>query len=268
MTMTGTGAEARQPPTAAIGFRPGESEAGLRHWSVQTEGHYTTSLDHLLAELGRVHLLVAAQMKRARQLHKADDQFQGLVIAEEEIDELLTRSFATAPEPADWSDVSATLDRTRAEIASCKSGSIQRGIRLRLAELERFFSLTRFEIDCLLICLAPELDSRYQRLYAYLQDDVTRKRPSVDLVLNLLCPSFRDKLAQRRCFMPGAPLLDARLLLVLEDPAQGASTLLSRYLNVDERIVGYLLGSDEPDSRLFPYVRCVKPEARLEDLIY
>ncbi|HEY6303630.1 MAG TPA: ATP-binding protein [Terriglobales bacterium] len=261
-----------QPPTLPIGIHPGESKAGLGQWSARTEDQYATSLDHLLAELGGVHLLVAAQVKRARQLHKADEQFQGLVIAEEEVDELLTRSsglprFGLALEPPDWSDVLATLDRTRAEIASCKSRSIQRGIRLRLAELERLFSLTRFEIDCLLICLAPELDSRYQRLYAYLQDDVTRKRPSVDLVLNLLCPSFRDKLAQRRCFMPGAPLLDGRLVFVTEDPAQGPTTLLGKYLNVDERIIGYLLGSDDPDSHLIPHVRCITPEARLEDLV-
>ena len=38
----------------------------------------------------------------------------------------------------------------------------------------------------LLIALAPEIDPRYERLYAYLQDDVTRKRPSIDLTLNLL----------------------------------------------------------------------------------
>ena len=54
--------------------------------------------------------------------------------------------------------------------------------------------LTRLKsIDVLLICLASELDLRYERLYAYLQDDVTRKQPSVDLVLNLLCPSFEAK---------------------------------------------------------------------------
>ena len=58
---------------------------------------------------------------------------------------------------------------------------------LRLDRLARLFGLSTLDIDILLICLAPELDNRYERLYAYLQDDVTRKRPSVDLVFNLLC---------------------------------------------------------------------------------
>jgi|RhiMetdeSRZDD1v2_1073273.scaffolds.fasta_scaffold1065608_2 winged helix domain-containing protein len=32
-----------------------------------------------------------------------------------------------------------------------------------------------------------ELRRKYDTLYAYLQDDITRKRPSVDLVLDILC---------------------------------------------------------------------------------
>ena len=38
----------------------------------------------------------------------------------------------------------------------------------------------------LAICAAPELNPRYGRLYAYLQDDVTRKLPSPRLVGHLL----------------------------------------------------------------------------------
>ncbi|ABG51415.1 AAA ATPase [Trichodesmium erythraeum IMS101] len=36
----------------------------------------------------------------------------------------------------------------------------------------------------MLIALAPEIDLRYDRLYAYLQDDFTSKGSSVDLALN------------------------------------------------------------------------------------
>lgn len=54
------------------------------------------------------------------------------------------------------------------------------------------------EVDLLLICLAPELDLRYEKLYAYLQDDVTKKRPTVELALNLLSPSWEAKVARRQ----------------------------------------------------------------------
>src|SRR5262245_3210609 len=40
-----------------------------------------------------------------------------------------------------------------------------------------------FDIDVLLMALAPELDRRYERLYAQLQDGPAAGRPSVDLAL-------------------------------------------------------------------------------------
>jgi hypothetical protein len=73
-----------------------------------------------------------------------------------------------------------------ADIGERKAESTRQGVTLRLEELARLFHLTPFDVDTLLICLALELDLRYERLYAYLQDDVTKKLPSVDLVLNLL----------------------------------------------------------------------------------
>ena len=66
---------------------------------------------------------------------------------------------------------------------------IQRqGTTLCLDELVRLFHLTPFDMDTLLIliCLAPELDLRCERLYAYFQDDMTQKRPGVALVLKRL----------------------------------------------------------------------------------
>ncbi len=106
----------------------------------------------------------------------------------------------------------------------------------------------------LLICLAPELDLAYEQIYAYLQDDLTKKRPSIDLVLNLLCPSFEAKLSARCHFSHAAPLVRYRLLIPCDDPAQPQSPLLARSLKLDERIVAYLLGDDQFDSRLLPFI--------------
>ncbi|MBZ0309198.1 MAG: ATP-binding protein, partial [Anaerolineae bacterium] len=58
--------------------------------------------------------------------------------------------------------------------------------------LKNAFALNDFDLAVMLVALAPEVDLRYERLYAYLQDDVTRKRPCVDLVLNLLCANKHE----------------------------------------------------------------------------
>ena len=57
------------------------------------------------------------------------------------------------------------------------------------------FDLSEFDVDVLLLALAPEIDLRYESLYAYLQDDVARRRPSVDPALNLMCGSPAERLA-------------------------------------------------------------------------
>src|SRR5205085_748451 len=53
----------------------------------------------------------------------------------------------------------------------------------RLERLRALFGLSDFERDVVLIALAAEIDLKYERLFAYLQDDVTKKRPTVDLAL-------------------------------------------------------------------------------------
>ena len=65
---------------------------------------------------------------------------------------------------------------------------------MRLKALRETFELDDFEWWALIICLAPALDLRYERIYGYLQDDVTRSLPGVDLLLTLLAPE--DRLAR------------------------------------------------------------------------
>ena len=158
------------------------------------------------------------------------------------------------------------LSRLAEENRRRAAESARRGIVLRLDELTRAFGLTSFDCDALLLCLAPELDLRYERLYAYLQDDVTKKRPSVDLILNLLSPTFEDKLTALGRFAAPAPLIAHRLVEVFDDPAQPRPPLLARYLKADDRIVRYLLDADEPDARLLPCAERDEPAVRLEDL--
>src|SRR5258708_35278116 len=51
--------------------------------------------------------------------------------------------------------------------------------------LGRLFQLGRFERDVLLLCLAPEIDGGFERLYAYVQDEALRKDPTAALAQNL-----------------------------------------------------------------------------------
>jgi len=116
--------------------------------------------------------------------------------------------------------------------------------------LAKTYSLVPFDIAILLIVLAPELDLKYERLYAYLQDDVTKRHPGVDLALNLLCSNGLEKIQCRSHFSNDAPLIRHGLVQLHSDPAQIQPSLLAHYLKLDEQITTYLLDEQHIDKRI------------------
>ena len=241
---------------------------------------YETSLQHLLAELARLDLLVRAQVWRARQQHRdGEDKLAAFYIPEAEPEALLDKALgeptwaATPLPPQVHMALQTKLDALAQELAQRTHESLQQGLLLRLAVLGQAFDLAAFDLDVILICLAPELDRRYERLYAYLQDDVTRKLPCVDLALNLLCPQLEAKVAARARLRADAPLLQFNLLQLGEEAGPRAPSLLAKTMQLDARIARYLLNDDnasddEPDERLKAYATLEMPKASVDDLIF
>jgi adenylate kinase family enzyme len=161
---------------------------------------------------------------------RARDPLRGLYISEGDVDALL-----------------AELEVTRGE------EHVERTNGSRLDDLAERFGLTARERDILMICLAPDIDLRYERLFGYLQDDVTRRRPTVDLVLRLLGPSFEDRASLRVALGPAGRLARSGLLAPPPEDHADQAALLARPLRLEERVVDYLLGSDEIDPRVAPF---------------
>ena len=131
---------------------------------------------------------------------------------------------------------------------------------LRLSNLRKVFNLSQFEYDVFLICLAPALDLRYERLYAYLQDDITRKRPGVNLALTLLRDPGRKHLDLLPRFVDSAPLIQNHLVEFHNETGTGKSNLLSRSLQIDPAITTWLLGSYQPRAELAEFSVYVHPD--------
>ena len=235
---------------------------------------YQGSLEHLLAELERIDLRLRLQVlkMRSQRDHSADKEFRGLYISEDDVEDILTAT-ASFPKTTSGSNDAAfealeeNLRQVELEIHERRAGSVRQGSTLRLEQLRQMFCLTPFELDALLICLLPEFDLRYEKLYAYLQDDVTKKRPTTGLVLDILCSSFDEKLAVRSSFHPQGPLAKHQLLRLPDDSVASMASQLARPLKVDDRIIAYLLGSDELDANLVPFVEVVVPQIAFEKLV-
>jgi len=221
-----------------FGFNLGEREAGSA----------LSGLRPILAGLDR---LLEKAVEIARNLWRTDtvsERFRGLYIDQAEIDQILQRP-AGEPQfsPAEflW--------------ARAADGS-------RPKKLQELLGISVFDFAVVMIALAPEIDLRYERLYAYLQDDVTRKRPSIDLVLNLLCSSAEEKLLRRAHFAADAPLVRQKIVRLFPDTNYTQPPRLAYYLKLDEQIVRSLLGEEGLDERLLPFCSLIRADEGLEQL--
>ena len=120
--------------------------------------------------------------------------------------------------------------------------------------------LSATELDIVLIGMGPEADLRYERLYGYLQDDVTRRRPTVNLALDLVTATAEEKLAARGLFLADAPLAARRVLRLVPDPQASAPPLLAHIIAVDEQVVDVLLRQVGLDRALARQCRLTSPE--------
>jgi len=150
---------------------------------------------------------------------------------------------------------------TRDEVdALLKEGGAQGGGEPLLPGLDilgELFRLDEFEKSVLVMVLAPEIASRYERIYAYLQDDLNRKYPTVALISSLLSADPEAKVRNLSYFSPGSPLRLFRLIN-LADPGDG-TTSLHHPVKTDESVRDFILGAYRLDSRLQTFCRLIPP---------
>lgn len=182
----------------------------------------------LLARLAALRDGVAALVdRRAAADPTAADPLRGLYLSEEAVRHYLaggTAAPADAPAPA-GDDPLAGHDALT-------------GLAARLG-------LTGLDAAILLVALAPDLDRSFEPLYGYLNDDVSRRRATVGLALDL-CGAPAHLAPARARFHASAPLR-AYGLLDVEEPER---PFLSRSLRVPDRLLAHLLGDDAPDAAL------------------
>jgi ATPase family associated with various cellular activities (AAA) len=223
---------------APVAARPGAEprEAGAREAD--------PSLAYLFGRLSIVEARVRAAVDR-RRVDDPDpgDRFRGLYISDAQVDGLLAGSGIGLIEEA-WTtaalDALSTLDRAADEAEAA-------GRDIRLRRLARAFQLDPDDIELLLIALAPDLDPRFERLYGYLHDDVSRRRASAGLAIELAGAGAGVASGVERVRLgPHGPLVAGGIVLV-ED---GDRPFLTRSLRVADRVTAHLLGDDQPDAAI------------------
>ena len=191
-------------------------------------------LGHLFARVALVEDRVRALVEHRRRDDPApDDPFRGLYLNDDDVDRLLAAR-----------DARRRRATTRSSAAGRSTGEAAGQSRLRA--LQRGRGLTDLDVELLLAALVPDLDTRFERLYGYLNDDVTRRRASVGLALELAGASTDVGRRPRRGWSRAGRWCGTGCVIV-EDPDR---PLLTRGLRVPDRVAAHLLGDDAPGPAL------------------
>src|SRR6185369_118989 len=211
-------------------------------------GHLRRALELLELRLRREMLVVRAERGSAGRY----DEFAGLVIPDEEIDQYLAETGARgpaerAPLVPGVRELDARIEAETQRLAAEAEAARAAGSLLRLELAREVFELSPADHGTLVACLAPELDLGFERLYAYLQNDVAKRRPCVQLLGRLFADPRDRSLPVRRLMAREDSLLGLRLL---EAVRNGDAGWASRELRLTEGLLGFLLESDRPDPDL------------------
>jgi len=226
-------------------------------------GAYENMSDHLSDELRKLDLMIKRRVGALRLDLQAMQEACGdrqMYISPQEVDWMLNQSGAFEGGHSELQKIDDQIALLQCEISDRVAKSREEGLFLTLPQLGHFFALSSFEIQTIIICLAPELQRKYDKLYAYLQDDITRKKPSIDLVLDLLCKTEADRWKARAYFSESALLFKSEILHKCDDPqSPSGSSDLASFLKLDARILNYLLGDNSINGQLSSLVKLSFP---------
>ena len=228
----------------------------------EAEGAYRTSLEHLTDELKRLDLLLRLCITGEEQ-PDAISPFGGMVLTTGEILELLD---AGRTEEYDKRQLWDKIAEMNALISKRREASKLKGIRLSLPHISEMLNLSPFEEFCIIICLAPELDRKYEKIYAYFQNDMTMKSPSIHFVLQFLTNSDEERIAARKFFDLQAPLMKF-LMEHHNDATDYNIPLIARTLKLDDWVVNFLLEVHVLDSRLMQTAQLIPVSTQAADSI-
>jgi hypothetical protein len=179
-----------------------------------------------------LRVAVARQTAEADTLTRAD--LTPYCITEEQVGLLLDRVDGMSTLSID--SPLAAPDRQAEE--ALREQAAAAGVRTPIDELAAL-GLNDDELDGLLLCVAPELDGAYERIFAYVLDDTNRRLPCVELLCLVGAVTAGRRLARQQLF---GPLGRLRRLGLLR-PLGHAPTLLRQELQVVPGLVDFLLGT-------------------------
>jgi hypothetical protein len=213
---------------------------------------YVSNSDCLHDQLRCLDLALLSEVDvfEATVWEEGTQRLQGLAVSPDEVRSMLEQPAAPAVQRP------IELRRRRARLQEWTAKRIAASIGRRDAppfvQLIERFGLGPFEQFCVSAALALELDrNKYGKAYALLQDDVTRKQPSLELFLRLWADiEGPERTDITRAFDTSRPLRRWNLLRFTTRDAGEPSAMFGRGVELDDRISRFLMGLEDLGTQL------------------
>ena len=199
----------------------------------------------------------------------APDRLSGLYLSPEEALRLASSQDRPVPPAGSPNPVPPYPSE---ESRAIEQAAEQAEVPLRLLQLRRTFGLSDFEYAAFLVCLLPALELRYERIYGFLQDDVTKKQAGVSLILHLVETALPENtgrglagLEQLNSFSILGRLVKYRLLRAVGPAQDWQEPRLNQLYEVSPALVVWLMGDYFPEAPWLQLISLDEIEARLEN---
>jgi SpoVK/Ycf46/Vps4 family AAA+-type ATPase len=186
--------------------------------------------------LARLDRLIEREILRLRARYQLSlDEFRGLYVSDEQVDQLVRGVVVDGEtERSPFAAPAALFDSSP---------------HSAWAELAARFDLEPIDLDLVLLALAPEIDLKYETLYAYLNNDVTRKWPTLDLAQRLLGHDAPTRASIAAALSPAGRLIPPGIVERI-DPPSGRPSRLNAGFALTPLVTQFLLGQPLADPRL------------------
>src|SRR6476646_4500222 len=173
--------------------------------------------NYLSMALQRLDLLLQREILRLRASYQLSlDEFRGLYISDEQVNQLINRA-------VNYDGPSSAIDELTDKAESLRADANSHDDASPWHRLVTEFALSSIEQDILLLAVAPEIDLKYETLFAYLNNDITRKWPTFDLALRIGAVNANEHSSVRQCLLPDANLFSSGLLQQIPPAAERRS---------------------------------------------
>lgn len=218
--------------------------------------------DELMLLDMKIQLQIMIQAEKNKNL--PEEPYIGLVMSEQEAYRLLYDN-SHIWQSDELYKLNESINLKEAYIEQRLQLTLEQNIYIPISFLAEAFHLSSIEQNIILICMAVELNNKYEKLYGYLQDDMTYKYPSIEVIKKLVCHSEAEAIQLKMILGAEGKLFKYKLIKVIN--REDSISFQSTQLRLEERIVSFLHNTNKLNKELLAFTEISYPSHKLPPFI-